>query len=115
MGGIVRYENTTVNRVTNGVDAFGEYTTSTAPWFTSRAVVKDVRNSLKINDRYREYQELVTMTFSYTPNTKLISNNQADYSITWNSQEWRITDIYVSDDRMKVTFMCYKADPSVPV
>jgi len=43
--GIARYENVVINNVTNGINLYGEQTTSIAEWFTSRAIVKDVRNS----------------------------------------------------------------------
>ena len=36
---IARYENATINAVTNGTDAFGQYTTTITPLFTSRAIV----------------------------------------------------------------------------
>jgi hypothetical protein len=112
---IARFENATVNTVTNSVDEFGQYTTVTTPLFTSRALIKDVRNSLKIADKYREYQDLVNLTFNYTPNTKRMVDFQHEYSITWRNGQWRITDCFESDDRMRITFMCYRADPSIPV
>lgn len=64
--GIVRYENATINDVTNGTDSFGEYTTTITPMFTSRALVSDVANSLRISEKYRVYQDLVNLTFNYT-------------------------------------------------
>ena len=70
--GIVRYENVTLNNVTNGVDVYGQYTTTITTWFATRATVKDVNNSLKISDKYRVYQDLVNLTFNYTPNMKKI-------------------------------------------
>lgn len=113
--GIVRYENTTVNEVTNGVDAFGEYTTTIAPLFTSRALVNDVANNLRISERYRVYQDLVYLTFNYTPNIKKIVDDQDKYSITWRGKEWRITDVRESNDRMKISLMCYRNDPTTAV
>jgi Phage head-tail joining protein len=113
--GIARYENATINAVTNGTDDFGQYTTTITPLFTSRAIVKDVRNSLRIAEKYRAYQDLVNLTFNYTPNMKAVVDDQFNYSVTWRDQEWRITDIFESDDRMRITLLCYFANPSVPV
>jgi hypothetical protein len=113
--GIARYENVTINNVTNGTDSLGEYTTTITPWFTSRAVVKDVKNSLRIAERYRVYQDLVNLTFNYTPNVKQIVDNQDLFSITWREQDWRITDVFESDDRMNITFLCFYNAPNTPV
>jgi len=113
--GIVRFENVTVNTVTNGVDSIGEYTTTNTPWFTSRARIRDVSNSLLISEKYRVYTDLVNITFNYTPWVKQIVDAQNAYSITWRNQDWRITDIKESDDRMSITFLCYYNSPSTPV
>ena len=112
---ISRYENVTINNITNGTDSLGEYTTISTPWFTSRAIVKDVRNNLRIAERYRVYQDLVNLTFNYTPNVKQLVDNQDLFSITWRNQDWRITDVYESDDRMSITFLCYYNAPDTPV
>lgn len=112
---IARYENVTINNVTNSVDDLGQYTTTITPWFQSRAVVKDVSNNLRIADRYRAYQELVNLTFNYTPNMKSIVDNQDQFSLTWRGQEWRITDAIESNDRMSVTFLCFYNQPNTPV
>lgn len=113
--GIVRYENLTVNRVTNGTDTLGEYTTTITKWFETRGLVHDVANSLRISERYRVYQDLVQITLNYTPNVKTIVDNQNLYSITWRGNDWRITDVRESNDRMKATFICYRNDPDTPV
>ena len=113
--GIVRYENATINSVTNGTDSFGEYTTTITPMFTSRALVADVANSLRISEKYRIYQDLVNLTFNYTPAIKRIVDYQDEYSITWRGNEWRITDVRESNDRMKVTLLCYRNDPETTV
>ena len=113
--GIARYENITVNTVTNGVDSIGQYTTTITPWFETRAVVHDVANSLRISDKYRVYQDLVNLKLNYTPNTRQMANNQNDYSITWRDQEWRITDCREANDRMSIIFMCYYNKPNTPV
>ena len=112
---ITRYENITVNNVTNGVNSIGEYTTTITPWFETRGLIADVANSLRISERYRVYQDLVTITVNYTPNNKEIVDNQNLYSITWRGFDWRITDIRESNDRMKVTYICYRNDPETPV
>ena len=112
---IVRYENLTVNNVANGVSSLGEQTTTITKWFDTRGLVHDVANSVRISERYRAYSDLVTITLNYTPNTKQMVDNQNLYSITWRNRDWRITDVRESNDRQKVTFMCYRNDPVVPV
>lgn len=112
---ITRYENVEVNTVTNGVDSVGQYTTTITPWFATRARVRDVANSLKVTEKYRVYQDLVNLTFNYTPNMKRIVDDQDSYSITWRNQEWRITDVRESDDRMNITLLCYYNAPNTPV
>jgi len=112
---ITRYENVEINNVTNGADSIGEYTTTITPWFTTRARVRDVANSLKIADKYRVYQDLVNLTFNYTPYMKQIVDDQDLYSITWRDQDWRITDVREADDRMSITLLCYYNAPNTPV
>lgn len=112
---IARFENVVVNEVINGIDDVGEYTTTIQRWFETRAVVKDVHNSLRIADRYRAYSDLVNLTFNYTPNMRTVVNLQENYSITYRGKEWRITDVMESNDRMKVTLLCYRNDPTQPV
>lgn len=112
---IVRYENLAVNHVTNSTNTLGEYTTTITKWFDTRGLVHDVANSLRISERYRVYQDLVQITLNYTPNTKTIVDNQNLYSITWRNLDWRITDVRESNDRQKVTFICYRNDPETPV
>lgn len=113
--GIKRYENLTINNVTNGIDTMGQYTTTIEPWFETRGLVADVANSLRITERYRVYQDLVNITLNYTPNVKAIVDNQDLYAINWRGFDWRITDVRESNDRMRVTFICYRNDPSTPV
>jgi hypothetical protein len=112
---IARFENVTINNVTNGVDDLGQYTTTITAWFETRATVRDVRNSLRIADRYRAYQDMVNLTFNYTPNMKAVVDEQELYSLTWRGQDWRITEAIESDDRMRVTLLCYYNQPSTPV
>lgn len=113
--GIKRYENLTMNHVVNGIDSIGQYTTTITPWFETRGLVADVANSLRITERYRVYQDLVNITLNYTPNVKEIVDNQDLYSITWRGFDWRVTDVRESNDRMRVTFICYRNDPTTPV
>lgn len=112
---ITRYENISINNITNGVDSVGEYTTTITPWFDTRGLIQDVANSVRISERYRVYQDLVNITLNYTTNTKEIVDNQNLYSITWREFDWRITDIRESNDRMKVTLLCYRNDPETTV
>jgi hypothetical protein len=46
---------------------------------------------------------------------KTIVDNQNLYSITWRGKDWRIDNVRESDDRMNVTFMCYRSDPVTAV
>lgn len=108
---IARYDNVDVNNLTFGTDAYGEYTTTTTKWFTTRPLIKDVRNSVAITERYRIYQDLIAMTFNFTPWMRRIVDSQEAYSITWRGEEWRITDCIESNDKMSVTLMCYRSDP----
>lgn len=112
---IVRYENITINQVSNGVNSFGEYTTTLTKWFDTRALVENVSNALRISDRYREYNDVIMFTVNYTRNTKTMAESSFNYSITWGNKEWRITDAKEHNNRQKVTFYCYFNHPSTPV
>jgi hypothetical protein len=57
----------------------------------------------------------VQLTLNYTPNTKLMVDRQDLYSITWRGHEWRISDCREANDRMSITFMCYRNDPVAAV
>ena len=113
--GIARYENVVINNVTNNIDVYGQYTTSIAEWFKTRAKVADVANSVRISERYRVYSDLVNLTFNYTPNMKEVVDDQNLYSVTWRGFDWRITDVRESNDRMNITLLCYRNDPNTPV
>lgn len=108
---ISRYEQVSVNNLTFGVNAFGEYTTTTVVWFLGRPLVAEVRNSVAITERYRIYSDLITFKFSNTPNMKIIADAQNNYSITYRGNEWRITDVIENNDKMSVMLMCYRSDP----
>ena len=112
---IARFENVGVNRLTFGKSAYGEQETTQTAWFTTRARVEDVANSLKISEKYRLYQDLVEFTLNYTPNMKGIVDSQNLYSFTWRGHDWRITDCREANDRMSITFMCYRNDPNTAV
>lgn len=112
---IARYENIDVNNVTNSINAYGEQTTTISKWFATRAQVSDVNNNLRISERYRVYSDLVNLTLNFTPNTKQIVDEQNLFAITWRGYDWRIIDCRESNDRMNVTFICYRNDPSTPV
>jgi hypothetical protein len=112
---IKRYENVDVNNLTFGTNAYGQGTTTITKKFTTRPLVMDVKNSLAITERYRIYQDLISFKFNYTPWLKDIVDNQNLYSITWRNNEWRITDAIEANDRMSVTLMCYRSDPTTAV
>lgn len=108
---IARFENVDINTLTFGTDAFGEYTTTTTLWFVGRPLVAEVRNSVAITERYRLYSDLITFKFNFTPNMRAIADDQDLYSITYRGNEWRITDVIESNDKMSITLMCYRNDP----
>jgi len=112
---IARFENIAVNNLGCGKSDFGEQSTTITKWFDTRARVADVANSLRISEKYRLYQDLVNFTVNYTPNMKQIVDRQDLYSFTWRNHEWRITDCRESNDRMSITFMCYRNDPVTAV
>jgi hypothetical protein len=112
---IARFENIAVNNLGFGKSDFGEQSTTITKWFDTRARVADVANSLRISEKYRLYQDLVNFTVNYTPNMKQIVDRQDLYSFTWRNHEWRITDCRESNDRMSITFMCYRNDPATAV
>jgi hypothetical protein len=112
---IKRFENIDINNLTFGASNFGEQSTTQTKWFATRALVGDVSNSVRISEKYRLYQDLVNFTLNYTPNMKAIVDSQQLYSIRWRNADWRITDARESNDRMRVTFLCYRSDPVVAV
>ena len=112
---IARYENITVQNVINSIDSFGQYTTALTTFFQTRARVMDVHSGLEINKDERVYNDLVKFVLNYTPNTRQMADSQELYAIQYRGDEWRITDAIESNDRMNVTFLCYRNKPSVPV
>lgn len=112
---IARYEQVDINNVNNSVDDLGQYTTVLSKWFSTRARVQDVHNGLQINKDTRVYTDLVKLTMNYTPWTRRMVDSQQLYSITYRNVDWRITDCFESNDKMNITFLCYRNDPVVPV
>jgi hypothetical protein len=112
---IARFENVTINNLTFSKSGFGEQVTTQTKWFDTRARVEDVANNVKISDKYRLYQDLVSFTFNYTPNTKRIVDRQQSYSIFWRGNYYRITDVRETNNRMNVKMMCYRSDPVTAV
>lgn len=112
---IARFEPIDINNLTFGESDFGEQTTTNTKWFTTRARVHSVANSLKIADKYRLYQDLAEFTLNYTPNMRSVIDNQNLYSVTYRGEFWRIDNARESDDRMKVNLLCYRNDPGTAV
>ena len=112
---IARFETVNVNKLSFGVSPMGEQQTTIAKWFTTRAKVSDVRANLRVSEAYRVYSDMVNLQFQYTPNLRAVADNQPNYSITYRNQDWRVTDVMESDDRMKITLVCYRNDPAVRV
>jgi hypothetical protein len=112
---IARYEQLTVKNVINSVDSYGQQTTTLTNWFQTVARVLDVRNSTQITKDDRIYTDLVRFVMNYTPNMKQIVDSQNLYSIFWRGNDYRITDVMESNDRMNVTLLCYRNDPNTSV
>lgn len=112
---IARFENISVKTLSFEKSNFGEQSTTQALWFGTRALVHSVANNVRIADKYRVYSDIVQMTLNYTPNIKLIIDNQNAYSITWRGFDWRIDNVTEADDRMTAMLMCVRNDPAVAV
>lgn len=113
--GIARFEKVDVNTLEQTVSAVGEQSMTATKWFTTRAKVSDVKNNVRISDRYRVYSDLANFEFNFTPNILTVAKNQPNYSLTYRGQDWRVTDVMESNDRMKITLVCYRSDPQVTV
>jgi hypothetical protein len=72
----------------------------------------DEAESIKINKQKEIESQLV---IDGLKNQKEIADNQNLYSILWRGDDWRITDIRQSNDKMKVTYLCYRNDPTTTV
>ena len=112
---VKRYENISVNTLTFSKSDFGEQSTTQTLWFGTRALVHSVANNVRIADKYRVYSDIVQMTLNYTPNIKLIIDNQNAYSITWRGFDWRIDNVREADDRQSAMMMCVRNDPVTAV
>ena len=112
---IARFENVDVNTLTFAVDSYGSGNTIITKKFTSRPLVSSVKKSLAISEKYRVYSDLLEFKFNYTPFVVDVANNQNLYSFTRSGQDWRITDAVESNDKMSITFMCYRSDPATKV
>ena len=112
---IARFENVDIKTLSFGVNEFGEQSTIETFWFTGRPLVSSVKNSVAITERYRVYQDLIQFKFNYTPNLRQIVDNQNLYSVNYRGKDWRITDAIESNDRLSVTLMCYRSDPTTKV
>lgn len=113
--GIARYEDVEVYDLTFSTSAFGETVTTETLKFTSRPMTHEVKTNLAITDKYRVYSNLIQFTFDYTPYTKLMGDVQHAYSVRWRGNDWRIESAVESNDRMKITFICYRNDPVTKV
>ena len=112
---IARYENLSVNSLSFAQSDFGEQSTTQTLWFSTRAKVRSVANSVRITDKYRVYSDVVEFTLNYTPNIKTIIDSQNAYSITWRGFDWRIDNVRESDDRMTALLLCVRNDPVTAV
>jgi hypothetical protein len=113
--GIARYEDVNVYTLAFTTSEYGDNVTTKTLKFNSKPEVHEVKNSLRITDKYRAYTGLINLTFSFTPYTRDMYDNQNLYSITWRGLDWRIDSAIESNDRMKVTFLCYHNDPSTAI
>ena len=112
---ISRYENVDVNNLTFTTSDLGENVTTITKWFTGRPLVQDVKNNLQITNDTRIYQDLTRFVFNFTPWMKQIVENQQLHSITYRGHDWRITDCIEANDKMSVTLLCYRNDPTTKV
>jgi len=113
--GIVRYEKVQVYNLTFATNAYGETVTTETIKFESKPLVQQVKASLAITEKYRVYNQLINFIFNFTPYTSEIAENQNAYSIKWRDNDWRIETATESNDRLKITFMCYRNDPVTKV
>jgi hypothetical protein len=113
--GIARYEEAQVYNLTFATSAYGDTVITKTLKFESKPEIKEVKNDLRITDKYRLYAGVINLVFNYTPFTRDMYDNQNLYSIIWRGNDWRIDSAVESNDRMKVTFLCYRNDPSTQV
>lgn len=112
---IERFETISFNTLSFTKSAFGEQGVVETLWFQTRAKVHDVNTSIKIADKYRDYQDITQFTVNYSPNMKTIVKDPGSYSITFDDLQWRIEDSKTDNMRQWVTFTCYHNDPLTAV
>lgn len=112
---VARYENIAINTLSFGKSDFGEQTTTQTLFFNTRGTIADVANNVRISDKYRVYSDIVQITVNYTPNIKLIVDNQNAYAINWRGYDWRIDNVRETNDRQFAQLTCVRSDPVVAV
>lgn len=112
---IARFEQAQVYTLSFATNEYGDTVTSKTLKFESKPEIREVKNDLRITDKYRVYTGLINFTFNFTRYTRDMYDNQNLYSIVWRNHDWRIDSAIESNDRMKVTFLCYHNDPSTQV
>lgn len=112
---IARYEEAQVYTLSFSTSAYGDTVTTKTLKFQSKPEIREVKNELRITDKYRVYAGVINFVFNFTPYTRDMYDNQNIYSIMWRGLDWRIDSAIESNDRMKVTFLCYHNDPSTQV
>ena len=112
---VARYENIAVKTLSFALSDFGEQSTTQTLFFNTRATIADVSNNVRISDKFRVYSDVVQMTVNYTPNIKLIVDNQNAYSINWRGYDWRIDNVRETNDRQFAQLTCVRNDPVVAV
>ncbi|MFZ2736630.1 MAG: hypothetical protein WBI20_14875 [Burkholderiaceae bacterium] len=113
--GVTRTETLTINRLSAGLSAFGEQSTTETTWFETRARVSETSNSVKGSEKYRLYSKLMNFTLNYTPNMKQVVTRQDEYALSWAGKSWRIVETRETIDRMSVILLCARHDPQVAV
>lgn len=113
--GIVRFETVNVNNVSISTDSVGQTVTNITLWFQTRARVLDIKNDMHINKDDRIYSDVAKFVLNNTPNTVAMATNQVGYSFGWRGDDWRISDVYESNDKMNITFLVYRNNPTTQV
>lgn len=110
-----RFEPVTIQSVARTVDANGGPVNTFTNLFSVHGRIRDVKNTLKLNELYRLYADWVNIQMNLTSNTLLIAEDQENYSLGWRGNNWRIVDAVEADDRQYVEFLCYFAKPGITV
>jgi hypothetical protein len=112
---MVRVEQIGVNNLTFAKTSLGEQTTTETLWFNTRAQSENPRGNQKIQEHYRQYDDVAHLMVNYTPNIKTVIDNTHAHSITYRAKSWRIDNVYEHPDRQFVTITCYRNDPATAV